>query len=274
MDKRQYLAQFHKFQLNREQHFAPKIFAALRSQVQQFIAAKRANKTDSDALSHITSHGIYTVLKSLYLDAGIHYGSLVYSQLPKVPKKEKRRAPIGFNQQITELINAYFSGDILNYSEGITDTTRDLIKVVLSVAYEEGRALDWIVEQLVKESYDLTRNRSRLIARTETVTATNQAAYFASAKTGLLMKKVWLSAGDARVRIDHQLVNGSRIDMEDYFHVGDSRMLLPGARVQQNGLPTPAKECCNCRCVVLYEPQRVDGKVVEFDYGLWPQLAA
>ncbi len=272
MNRQSYLAQFHKFQQNREQHFAPKLFSALRSQYLDFIKAKQQGKSDSYALLNVSSHRIYSVLKVLYLDAGVHYGSLVYSQLPKAPKKLKRRAPIGFNEEITELINAYFEGDILNFSEGITDTTRDLVRVVLSIAYEEGRSLNWVVDQLTTESYDLTRNRSRLIARTETVTATNQAGFFASAKTGLLTKKIWLSAGDARVRLDHQLVNDSKIDMEDFFTVGDSRMLVPGARVQENGLPTPAKEVCNCRCVCLYEPVRFNGKLVEYDYGIWQPI--
>jgi hypothetical protein len=95
----------------------------------------------------------------------------------------------------------------------------------------------------------------------------------AAAKTGLMYKKEWLSAGDNRVRPDHQMVNGSRIDMEDYFIVGDTKMLLPGARVQENGLPSPASEICNCRCVVLYIPVRVNGALVNFDYGLWPVAA-
>jgi hypothetical protein len=264
--KQQYLTNFHAFQQNREKSFAPKIFSALRLQYQQFIKSK-------GDLMAITSFGVYTTLKALYLDAGVNYGSLVYAGLPKKPVK--RRAPIGFNQMMRDLINVYFEGDILNTSEGITDTTRNLIRVVMQIANEEGRGFDWITDQLVKESYDLTRNRSRLIARTETVTSANQAAYFAAAKNGLMMKKEWLSAMDNRVRTDHELVNGSVIDMEDFFTIGGTKMLLPGAKTQQNGLPSLAKEVCNCRCTVLYLPQRdASGRVVEYDYGLWPQLVS
>jgi hypothetical protein len=257
--------QFSHFQQNREKHFAPKIFAALKLQYQQFL---HVYKGDShNALMAISSVPIHNVLKSLYQDS-VHYGSLVYSQLPKAPKKIKRMAPIGFNQEMIDLINHYFAGDILNFSEGITDTTRELIKAILQQATEEGRGYDWIVEQLTSGSNDLTRNRSRLIARTETVTATNHAAYFAAAKTGLLMVKQWLSAGDNRVRLDHEIVNGNKIGFDDYFQVGTNRMLLPGARVQENGLPTDAGEVCNCRCNVLYIPQRDHrGRLMEFDYG-------
>lgn len=274
-DKAAYLKQFHRFQYNRELYFAPKLKRALKEQYAQFLQSYRVNRNTHTALMDISSMPIYTVLKRLYIDAGVHYGSLVYSQLPKAPKKTKRRAPMGFNQEMIDLINSYFEGDILNFSEGITDTTRDLIRVVMQIATEEGRDLDWIVEQLTVESDDIQANRARLIARTETVTATNQAAYFAAAKTGLLMKKEWLSAGDNRVRPDHATVNGSRVGMEDFFNVGGSMMLVPGARIQQNGLQTPAKEVCNCRCVCLYEAVRnAQGRLIEFDYGLWPVMAA
>jgi hypothetical protein len=263
--KAAYLAQFHKFQQNREKYFAPKLAAALREQYNQYLRTKD--------LSRISIEPIHSVLKKLYIDAGVHWGSLVYSQLPKKPVKVKRRAPIGFNEEMVAMINSYFAGDILNTSAGITDTTRNLIRVVLQIANEEGRGFDWITTQLTTESRDLTRNRSRLIARTETVTATNQAAFFAAAKTGLLMTKEWLSAGDNRVRLDHQMINGRIIGMTDYFNVGGSQMLLPGAKVQENGLETPAKEVCNCRCVCLFKPQRNhSGRLMEFDYGLFHNL--
>jgi len=104
---------------------------------------------------------------------------------------------------MVDLINRYFESGILKDCKGITDTTRNLIIAVLKTATGEGRSLDWIVNKLTIES-DLTPDRTRLIARTETHTASNYAAFYAAAKTGLLMKKVWLSAGDNRVRPDHQ----------------------------------------------------------------------
>lgn len=264
-----YLNKFHRFQYNRELAFAPKLNKALRAQYQEFLTTYKQTRSTDTALMAISAMPIMAVLKPLYIDAGVHWGSYVYSTLPKAPKKTKRRAVIGFNQQMVDLINSYFESDILNTSQGITETTRDIIRVVMQIANEEGRDLDWIEEQLTTESADLNRNRSRLIARTETVTATNQAGWFAAAKTGLLMVKEWLSASDNRVRPDHANVNGYKIAFDEYFQVGSSRMLLPGAKVQENGLPTEAKEVCNCRCVALYIPYRNHrGALVEFDYGV------
>jgi uncharacterized protein with gpF-like domain len=179
------------------------------------------------------------------------------------------RKPLGFNQEFIDLMNRYFESGILKDCKGITDTTRNLIIAVLKTATEEGRGLDWEVEQLTTESIGLTRNRARLIARTETVTGANQAAYFAAAKSGLLVTKEWLSASDNRTRPDHIAINGRKIGFDDYFTVGTSRMLIPGARIMENGLNTPAKNVVNCRCTCLYEPQRdMRGRLIEFDYGL------
>lgn len=271
--KLQYRDKFHRFQYNRELAFGPKINKALREQYRQFLSAYKATRNVTTSLMEISSYPIVSVLRVLYIDAGVHWGSYVYSTLPKAPKKTKRRGVIGFNQAITDLINSYFEGEILNTSEGITDTTRDLIRVVMEIANEEGRDLQWIEDQLTKESYDLTRNRARLIARTETVTATNQAGWFAAAKTGLLMVKEWLSASDNRVRPDHANVSGAKIGFKDYFTVGTDKLLIPGAKFQENGLQSSAKEVCNCRCVALYIPYRNHaGRLVEFDYGVWPVL--
>lgn len=271
--KKQYLSQFHKFQLNREQHFAPKVYKALRNQYFDFIAALKNGR--STPLMQIDSNPMRALIKTLYIDAGTNYGSLIYSQLPKAPNKLKRRAPLGFNEEMIELINQWFEVGWLNTAEGITNTTRELIQVVMEIATEEGRDLDWIVNQLENESIDISRNRSRLIARTETVTASNQAAFFAAAKTGLLMKKIWLATQDSRVRDSHELVNGSTVGMEDFFIVGGETLLLPGARQQSNGLPTSPKNICNCRCVCLYEAVRnAIGKLVEFDYQVWNSMAA
>ena len=216
MDKASYFRQFEHFQQNREKHFTKKILNALKIQYNEFLQSYKSEHTD--ALQSITSAPIREVLHELYLDSR-HYGSLVYSQLPKAPKTQKRRAPMGFNEEFIRMINDYFESEILTVCEGITKTTREIIQEVLKQATEEGRNLNWIENELVKENEDLTRNRARLIARTETVTASNRASYLAAAKTGLKMKKEWLSAGDKRVRPDHQTVSGSRIDMEDFFLV-------------------------------------------------------
>ena len=147
----------------------------------------------------------------------------------------------------------YFGTDILNTSIGITDTTKMLIRNILTEAYKEGWDYDKIVGLL--QATELSRVRARMIARTETVTAANTGAILVAKETGLKLKKEWLSAMDNRTRRDHLYVNGTVINMDEYFNVGGYQMYQPGDRGGKDGRPeVAAKEIVNCRCAILFTP--------------------
>lgn len=267
MNKRDWQLRFHKFQQSREKYFAPKFYKALKSQYISFVKNYRGDK--NEALLTIPYQPIYNVLKVLYLDAGTVYGKKVAASLPHKPRRTKARGRIGFDEHLIELINRYFETEILETSQGITETTREQISVILQIANEEGRSIDWVVDQLLNESDDLNYNRAKLIARTETVTAANKGAILAAKESGLLMLKEWLATLDNRTRPDHLALNGIKVGMDTYFHVGGDTMQQPGDKVQQNGLATSAGEVCNCRCTVIFEPVRDSrGRLIEYDYGL------
>lgn len=253
-EKYQHWLVFHSFQQSREKHFAPAIFRAVRSQYNTFLKSYKQGHRIDTALNHISSASIITVLKPLYMDAGRVYGAKVRAYL----NTQKSRAPIGFNERMIALMQAYFNTDILNTSEGITDKTRELIQAVFSRSVELGLGIDDIIKQL--ENTELSRGRARLIARTETVTAANQGGMFAAKDTGLLLNKEWLATYDNRTRHDHARVNGQTVSMDQPFIVGGYEMQQPGDRGGKDGaLKVPGREICNCRCTCLFQPIR-DGQ--------------
>lgn len=261
-DKHTYLTRFHRFQKSREQYFAPKIYAALRSQYNQVLHHIHSGYTEHQLIGQIHSGSIVSVLRPLYLDAATVYGAKVRADLQrhkrslKVSKStplETKRFSMGFSEQMQSLIEQYFSLDILNQSEGITQTTRELIRQVFTNAYAKGEGINDIIKQL--ENTELSRVRARLIARTETVTAANQGALFVAKDTGLDLNKEWLSASDNRVRRDHRNVSGQVVTMDGFFNVGGYEMSVPGDRGGKDGKPlTPAAEVINCRCTTLFIP--------------------
>lgn len=307
-DKRNYLLRFHRFQKSREAFFAPKIFAALKSQYDTLLSDLNLGLTEHQAISKIDPAPIQRVLKNLYFDAATIYGAKVRSDLNRlVPrrlpnpnsfnqfksliekmiecpychaqtpdvesgmgyircdncgkafssnkenKEQKARMPMGFSEDMRRLIEQYFSLDILNESEGITDTTKELIRKVFTDAYAKGEGIDDIISQL--KNTELSRIRARLIARTETVTSANQGALFVAKSTGLDLNKQWLSASDNRVRFHHRSVNGQTVGVDDYFNVGGYDMKVPGDHGGKDGrLPVPASEICNCRCTTVFIP--------------------
>lgn len=262
-DKHNHLTRFHRFQKSREKYFAPKIFAAIRHQYNQVLHNVHSGYTESQLINSISSASIIQVLKPLYLDAATIYGAKVRADLQKVsklrlksrliPSNTKARMAMGFSEQMRSLIEQYFSIDLLNQSEGITQTTRDLIQQVFTDAYSKGEGINDIIAQL--QNTELSRIRARLIARTETVTAANQGALFVAKDTGLELNKEWLSASDNRVRNHHRAENGKVVGMDEFFIVGGYEMECPGDHGGKNGrLQVPAKEICNCRCSVLFIP--------------------
>lgn len=87
--------------------------------------------------------------------------------------------------------------------------------------------LRWILDQ--------GKHRNGTIARTEKNRATEYGTYRAAKDNGF-KKKVWITAGDKRVRPSHQAMNGERVKISDFF---------------SNGLEFPSD--INCRCRVRYE---------------------
>lgn len=273
-DKRNYLLRFHRFQKSRETFFAPKIFTAIRTQYDTLLKDLTSGLNEHQAIAKIDPEPVRKVLKDIYIDAATIYGAKVRADLNRlVPRRLqnpnsfnilkshkisefgqiKARLPMGFSEEMRRLIEQYFSLDILNESEDITDTTKKLIREVFTNAYAKGEGIDDIVKQL--KDTELSAKRSRTIARTETVTSANAGALFVAKSTGLDLNKEWLSASDHRVRHPHRLANGQTIGVDDYFNVGGFEMAIPGDHGGKNGrLIVPPELTINCRCTTLFIP--------------------
>lgn len=250
---------FDRFIKRRERIYAAKINKALKAQVNTYLEARKQGYSDSEALQLITSTQLLTILKELYLDAGIVYGAKVVSLL----RTEKARMPIGFNQLMIDLINRYFQIDLLNVVENITGNTRDKIRDILIAAYAAGNSFSEISNELTAIGF--TWNRAKLITRTETVTAANTGANIAAGTTGLELRKTWISGQDNRTRrrprdkYDHLHMNGQVVGYNDKFNVSGELMLTPGDR--KHG--AQAGNICNCRCTVGYSGVRdANGRLV------------
>jgi len=226
--------QFNSFIKTYEAIYAPKFNKALKIQHQQYI--------ESGTISAIDSTLIYKVLIQVYENSAAVWAhkSMI------ITRSMKARQPMGFSRRIAELMKKYFGIDLLNIAEQITNTTKKIIGEVLSRATESGASFNDIVDEL--ESPELTRNRSRLIARTEVMRSANGAAYInakeQAAITGAILKKIWIDTHDSRVRHDHQEVGGHIIGIDDYFIVGGFKMLYPG----DSSHGADASEICRCRC--------------------------
>lgn len=258
-EKHNYYLRFQRFQQRREKYFAPKINKALQEQYKVVID----NIQDGvKAIDKITSEPIFKILQDLYFDAAITYGAKIRADIVKFKKVETKAHAMGFSERMHELIKQYFGIDILNTSEGITQTTRELIREVFINAYAQGLSINDMIKQF--EGTELSRIRARMIARTETVAAANAGAYIVAKDSGLKLNKVWLAVNDKRTRHDHRAVDGQQVPRDEYFKVGGYDMLVPGDKGGKNGKPdVDPKETINCRCTHVYQPVRdANGRLI------------
>jgi hypothetical protein len=137
----------------------------------------------------------------------------------------------------------------------INRTSVALIERLVASGLKEGLGIPDIARSIEQSVAAIFTNRSKLIARTEMVKATNTAAMQSSATSDFMYEKKWLPASDQRTRPDHlAMLNSEWIPFDAKFSVGGVEMDRPGAP------GAPASQVCNCRCKVVFRLMRdVDG---------------
>jgi uncharacterized protein with gpF-like domain len=121
---------------------------------------------------------------------------------------------------------------------------------IIKGGVEEGLSVDDIADEL-EDMFSWSGARSRLVARTEVVSATNAGAHFSiRANVGQdNLEKIWMSIPDDRTRETHEEADGLRQAMDDPFVVGDYELMFPG----DSSMGAGPEELCNCRCTAVYE---------------------
>ena len=114
--------------------------------------------------------------------------------------------------------------------------TVDDVKDEIVEALTEGKTINELSKEISK-LIDTKKHNASNIARTETTAAYNSGRVEGMRELGI-KKKMWINAGDDRVRDEHQ-INGEIQHRDDLFSNGQ---LFPG--------DGPAHLVCNCRCTV------------------------
>ncbi len=143
---------------------------------------------------------------------------------------------------MADWINSVGAQEVAN----ITDTTRDDVRVLITRGVSEGLSEKEIAANIRELAPFRGGSRAQTIARTETHTAGNVAAFGTADATGIKFDKVWISAKNERTRKTHKDADGQRVPMGKPFTVGGAKLMYPS---DHRG---PAREVINCRCAVSY----------------------
>jgi uncharacterized protein with gpF-like domain len=252
---------YKRFTVSRVKAWKPKIHANLK----EMIVNVTSEPTLERAISRIDENmlkpsGIVITIHNIYVDAGRIWGGRVY----QVVKKEagqpvsqvagnKALMPIGYNEEMIAIIEAYFRLHNLNMVSEINDTMKDWILKQLIDAQQTGLSIQDVAKNMLK--HDFPANRAIVIARTETIKAANFGAVQGAKKTGFEVEKLWIAARDNRTRriprdnYSHAAMDGKTVPMDQPFLVP----MLPAGfdEVMQPGDPNGDKgDIIQCRCTV------------------------
>jgi HK97 family phage portal protein len=132
----------------------------------------------------------------------------------------------------------------------ISQTTRQSIQSEVLTGIRQGEGIPEITKR-IKQLYltQIIPNRSRVIARTETIAASNWASQVAARRSGLQLQKVWLATEDERTRPAHAAMNGQRVPLDQPFVIEGHLLDYPG----DTSHGAPPELTIQCRCTLYYE---------------------
>ncbi len=225
--------------------YATNLFTkAIRQQAKPALEAKDFNfRLDVDETP------VRNAFRQLYRRVMQNFGEDTLSRLKA--EHDIKVTKTGINWE--SVINAWLSRNTVDLIQNISNTTRNAVDRVLTQAIQEGLSIDDFARMLDND-YGLSRNRGRLIGRTEIIRASNYGSLLGAQEAGLSLKKGWLSSRDARVRglqpndrYDHVNADGQFVGLEGQFLVSGEAMDVPCDPQASPG------NTINCRCTIIYE---------------------
>lgn len=133
-----------------------------------------------------------------------------------------------------------------NRLRGVVDTTWEKVQEAILDGEAAGESIDGISKRIGNVFTQAKGYRSRMIARTETIGASNAGSLGAALSSGVVGQKQWLAASDHRTRSSHVSADGQIVAVNRPFQVGAAEMAHPG---DPAGGPS---ETINCRCSMLF----------------------
>ncbi len=137
-------------------------------------------------------------------------------------------------------VTDWISGHTADAVKGITTTTRDALRGVVSTGVSNGDSVRDIAKAIKAQCITWSDTRATLVARTEVATAFGAAHQLSAQQIqdhlGVEMVKTWHATEDSRTRPEHAEMDGETVAIDAAF---------------SNGLDYPSEP--NCRCVVTFD---------------------
>lgn len=173
--------------------------------------------------------------------------SAIEEVTPKKSFKQDESGALGGDFDITDpQVVQWIEAKVARFVTLVGDSTKQKIRDICDQAYQEG----WTINQLADEIGDINNTmfnaaRSLRIAQTEMGAAANAGSMMGYRQSGVVEKKVWLTARDGLVRDSHYAAEADgAIGLQEKFSNGLDH---------PHDMSGPAEEVVNCRCSIAAE---------------------
>ena len=236
-----------------EKRYEKQIYTALKKQMQPYLDAIKQAPGNLNEFDLISPAPLADTLENLYVVAGTAYADAMYNAIQPPTKATKEALRAGWR----DFMRLFAVRNLPKTLIEINRTSQKIIRNIVLGGLNEGLGALEIARNIEQSVAVIFRNRAKLIARTEMVTATNVAAMESSKTSDFMYEKKWIPATDTRTRPDHaEMRSKPWIPFDENFIVGGVQMGQPGDASKGAG----ADQICNCRCKVVFRLMRdVDG---------------
>jgi len=140
-------------------------------------------------------------------------------------------------------VTAFLERKAMTFAQEVNETTIKKLKKTLIEGIEAGEGIPDLSKRVSTVFDEATTSRTIMIARTETISASNFGALESYKQSGIVTKKGWITARDRRVRDSHQ-IDGQEVNLDDNFTLAD------GTQTQYPGGSGVPEDDIQCRCTV------------------------
>lgn len=187
------------------------------------------------------------IMGAMWRKTGEEMSAHIAGSVKSVGGVERKDFTIPPTEQSDKLMQQWIATIGANKVQDISETTIANIRAAINQGIFDGLSEREIAKRIQELAPSISASRSQTIARTETHSAANMAAFNTASAVGVDMVREWVSAENERTRQTHRDADGQKVEMDQPFDIGGHKIMYPGD--YSAGVP---KETINCRCAVAY----------------------
>lgn len=260
-DKAAYMAHLEKQRATWEAEIAQRLRGYFKDEQKAVATAlakcsipQQAENTLESAFAEQES-ALQQLIYDAWHDVGQHFGEQAAQQFAEAAKADGAHVAHKDGAATPTLASIFTTQTIaylLNLSATrvtqIDATTLEALRKALAAGVAAGEGMPQLAKR-IDQLYlaDIIPNRSKTIAQTEVVAASNWASDQAAQQSGLELERVYLATEDTKTRPAHADADGQVVPMGQPFEVGGEPLMYPGDPEGSAG------NVINCRCTQWYQ---------------------